>query len=124
MAIEDIWLRLLAHCTVKLSCQQGIYELTFMGLKTAALDRDVSQLRTLVANHSTYAWQVEEHRGQFIDCMEYQGSDLILQVKPMSHIQRWTDGEEMACQVKSFMLRWQALVDRRSASGCDWEKTL
>jgi len=114
MAIEDIWLRLLAHFQVKLSCQQGNYELIFVGLKTAALDGHVSQPLLMVADLSTYVWHVQEHRGQFIECIEYQGSDLILQVQSMSHIQRWPAGEELACQVESFMLRLQGLVNRNA----------
>lgn len=114
MAIEDLWLRLLAHFTVKLSCQHDMYELAFVGIKTATLEGHASQLLTLVADPNTYGWNVLEHRGQFIDGIDYRGSDLILQVRPLSHIQRWPGGEQMACEVKSFMLRLQELVNRRS----------
>jgi hypothetical protein len=107
--IEDIWLRLRAHCAVKLSCQQGIYELVFHGFKTAAMTGHVSQLRSLVPDLETYTWQVGGVRGQFIDFIEYKGSDLVLHVKPMSHIQRWLGGEDIASEVKSFLLRLQRM---------------
>lgn len=104
-AIEDIWLRLTAHCAVKQRCQCGTHELIFVGLKTAALNGHVSQLRSLVSDVATYSWQTDEHRGQFVQFIEYQGVDLMLQVKPMAHIERWPDGEDMASQVKSLLLR-------------------
>lgn len=122
MAIEDLWLRLLAHFTVKMSCQHGMYELAFVGLKTVTLDSHASQLPTLAADLKTYAWHMDAHWGQFIDGIDYRGSDLILQLKPLSHIQRWPDGEQMACEIKSFMLRLQGLVNRRSTDrqkNCD-----
>jgi len=116
MAIEDLWLRLVSRFTVKLSCQHGIHELTFVGIKTATLEGHASRLLNLVADPNTYSWHVQEHRGQFIDGIDYQGSELILQLKPLTHIQRWPDGEQMACEVKSFMLRLQGLVSRGSTS--------
>jgi hypothetical protein len=103
--IEDMWLRLRAHCTLKLSCQCGIYELIFVGLETAPLNGQLSPLRQLASDLNTYAWQAGEHRGKFVQCIEYRGTDLMLQVKPVAHIERWPDGEDMASQVKSFMLR-------------------
>lgn len=116
MAIEDLWLRLLVHGSAKLSCQQGIYKLVFVGLQPAALDDHAGQLLSLVGDRETYVWHVQGQRGQFIDDIECQGSDLILQLKPLTHIQRWHDGEQMACEVESFLLRLHELVNRRSTS--------
>ncbi len=104
-AIEDMWLRLRAHSTVKLSCQCGIFELIFVGLETALMNGQLSPLRQVAADLNTYAWQVGEHRGKFVQCIEHRGTDLMVQVKPVAHIERWPDGEDMASQVKSFMLR-------------------
>lgn len=73
-------------------------------------------MRWALLDLDTYRWAVGECNGSFVQLMQYEGNDLLLQLTPLRGVRRWADGA-LTWQVQALLDRLRSLgACRRSAS--------
>ncbi len=117
-AMEDLLLRACAlnpvvvegqgeHLKIRLKDMRGPRARLGDALRWALLDLD------------TYRWAVGGRSGSFVQLMQYEGNDLLLQITPTRTVRRWADGA-LTWQVQALLerLRGLAAYSRSAASLC------
>lgn len=107
--IEDILARLAMLCRITVDdlnrrgCQPTV---TVHGLKPQ-VDADITELRCAALNAESYQCWHEGRPAAFVQTLRWEGDDLVLSLMPLSVLERWEDGADLAWQVRGFLARLQ-----------------
>lgn len=107
ITVEDAWLRLARTCPVTVMHQCGQFELVFANFKSVDRHERHQELLASIVDLNFYRWHFNGHSGNLVQFIDYLGKDLVLAITDLKTIQRWTDGEDLAGQVRSLLLRLQ-----------------
>lgn len=117
-AMEDLLLRACALNPVRVEGQGGerVIRLTDIRGPRARLG---DSMRWALLDLETYRWAVGGRSGSFVQLMQYESSDLLLQMTPNRTVRRWADGA-LTWQVQALLerLRGLAAYSRSAASLC------
>lgn len=100
--LEDLWLRLTHHTTVRLEEDCGEYRLVVTGYGQAT-DVESSLLWTHAGDTNNYVWQLGNQTGSFAQVIYLQGSDLICQLAPSWRVESWPEGPGVWAMVRGFL---------------------
>jgi hypothetical protein len=117
-AMEDLLLRACALNPVGIEVQgeARVIRLTDVrGPRTRLGD----SMRWALLDLDTYRWAVGGRSGSFVQLMQYEGNDLLLQITPNRTVRRWADGA-LTWQVQALLERLRGLMaySRSAASLC------
>lgn len=110
-AVEDLLLRALA-CNPLLVEGDGEQRLIRLVDTRGPRARLGDALRWPLLDLDTYAWEAGSRRGSFVQLMQYDGDDLLLQLTPNRMVRRWADGA-LVWQVQALLERLCGLVAYR-----------
>ena len=117
-AMEDLLLRACALNRVLVEGQgeERVIRLTDVRGPRARLG---DAMRWALLDLDTYRWAVGGRSGSFVQLMQYEGNDLLLQMTPTRTVRRWADGA-LTWQVQALLerLRGLAAYSRSSANLC------
>jgi len=99
--IEDLWLRLARQSSIRAEVVGAAWCLVVAGLRPAAHE-EIAHLRAVALNATTYRWQLDGQRGNFVRSIAIEGDDLVLTVTSILTITRWPQGDDLGWQVKEF----------------------
>jgi hypothetical protein len=115
-AMEDLLLRACALNPVRVEGQgeELVIRLTDVRGPRARLG---DAMRWALLDLDTYRWAVGSRSGSFVQLMQYEANDLLLQVTPNRTVRRWADGA-LTWQVQALLerLRGPAAYSRSAAS--------
>jgi hypothetical protein len=117
-AMEDLLLRACALNPVRVEGQgeERVIRLTDVRGPRARLG---DAIRWALLDLDTYRWAVGGRSGSFVQLMQYESNDLLLQMTPTRTVRRWADGA-LTWQVQALLerLRGLAAYSRSAASLC------
>jgi hypothetical protein len=117
-AMEDLLLRAGALNPVRVEGQgeARVIRLTDVRGPRARLG---DSMRWALLDLGTYRWAVGGRSGSFVQLMQYEGNDLLLQMTPTRTVRRWADGA-LTWQVQALLERLRGLTaySRSAASLC------
>lgn len=115
-AMEDLLLR---ACALNPVCVEGQGDCLSIRLKDVRGPRARlgEAMRWALLDIDTYRWSAGGRSGSFVQLMQYEGNDLLLQLTPTRTVRRWADGA-LTWQVQALLERLRGLVAyNRSAAG-------
>jgi len=117
-AMEDLLLRACALNPVSVEGQgeQRVIRLTDVRGPRARLG---DSMRWALLDLDTYRWAAGGRSGSFVQLMQYESNDLLLQMTPNRTVRRWADGA-LTWQVQALLERLRGLTaySRSAASLC------
>ena len=119
-AMEDLLLRACALNPVGIEVQgeARVIRLTDVRGPRARLG---DSMRWALLDLDTYRWAVGGRSGSFVQLMQYEGNDLLLQITPNRTVRRWADGA-LTWQVQALLERLRGLTAySRSAASLSLE---
>jgi hypothetical protein len=115
-AMEDLLLRASALNPVRVEGQGEERVIRFTDIRGPRA-RLGDSMRWALLDLDTYRWAVGSRSGSFVQLMQYEANDLLLQVTPNRTVRRWADGA-LTWQVQALLerLRGMAAYSRSAAS--------
>lgn len=106
--LEDLLARLAMHCAITVqNLEQGARPLlTVHGLK-ALTSPNLAELRRAALDSDSYQCWRNGRALAFVQTIDWQGDDLVLDFTPMKVLERWDEGPELLWQVRGFLARLQ-----------------
>lgn len=117
-AMEDLLLRAAALNPVQVEGQGECGSIRLHDVRGPRA-RLADAMRWALLDLETYRWAVGGRSGSFVQLMQYEGNDLLLQMTPTRTIRRWADGA-LTWQVHAMLerLRGLAAYTRSASSLC------
>ncbi len=119
-AVEDLLLRACALNPVHVE-GQGEYRSIRLKDVRGPRARLGDAMRWALLDLDTYRWAVSGRSGSFVQLMQYEGYDLLLQMTPTRTVRRWADGA-LTWQVLALLERLRGVAAYRnsasSLAGC------
>jgi hypothetical protein len=110
-SMEDLLLRVSSLTTVRVE-SQGDHRLVRLVDIRGPRARVTDSMRWALLDLDTYRWTVGGRSGSFVQIMQYEGNDLILQMTPVRTVSRWAEGG----------LVWQTMALMERLSGFETYK--
>ncbi|MBK7614631.1 MAG: hypothetical protein IPJ08_09200 [Burkholderiales bacterium] len=100
--LEDLWLRLARHCTVRVEQDGDNHSLVVGGFRHAQ-GGEFDELRSAVFDDASYHWNLGGEHGALVALIAYRGDDLFFMLTPTARMATWPDGTEVAAMVQGFL---------------------
>ena len=100
--LEDLWLRLARHCTVRVEQDGANHSLVVTGFRHAQ-GGELDELRSAVFDDASYLWQRGDEHCALVTHIAYRGDDLVFMLTPIIKIEAWPDGSDVAALVQGFV---------------------
>ena len=105
--VEDLRSRLARICHVTVVYGGDAVEVSFAEVRADDWDDDSQALIERVQDVESYRWRQEGSRGDFVQCIEFRGADLVLTLASPQQLVRWFDGENIKLMVQHFLTQLQ-----------------
>jgi hypothetical protein len=90
-AMEDMLLRIAGHCPITINSQGDQHRIRLEGLRHLA-DHRAFALRMALLDAERYRWSTGVRSGSFVNVIEYDGEDLLLELAQPRQVRAWSDG--------------------------------
>ena len=105
--VEDLWSRLARLCHVAVVDGGDAVEVSFAEVRADDWDDDSVALIERVQDVESYGWRQDGSRGDFVQCIEFRGTDLVFTLASPQQMVHWPDGENIKLMVERFLLQLQ-----------------
>jgi hypothetical protein len=89
-AMEDMLLRIAGHCPITLHSQGDHHRIRLGGLRHLT-DHRAFALRMALLDADRYRWSTGTRSGSFVNVIEYDGEDLLLELAQPRQVRAWSD---------------------------------
>ena len=115
-AAQDLWRRLGVICPAKIFNLDDSFELVFAHARALDWDQDSVDLIERALDQHAYRWCHQGRQGDFAQCVEMRGNDLVVRLSTFEKMVRWPEGQELVCQIKSDLMHIRSSVAEDSES--------
>ena len=105
--VEDLLSRLARICDASVVDSGDVIEVVFAGVRADDWDDDSLALIDRVTDVDSYRWRQDGSRGDFMQCVEFRGADLVFTLASPLQMVRWPDAENVQLLVDHFLLQLQ-----------------
>jgi hypothetical protein len=105
--VEDLWSRLARICHATVVDGTDAIELSFANVCAEDWDDHSVVLIDRALYAKSYHWCHSGSCGNFVQCVEFRGADLVLTLTSLQQMTRWPDAENFKPMVERFLLRLQ-----------------
>ena len=105
--VEDLWSRLARICHVAVVDSGYAIEVAFADVRAEDWDDDSVALIERVQDVESYRWDRDGSHGDYVQCVEFCGADLVLTLASPQQMLRSPDAENIKLQVEHFLLQLQ-----------------
>ena len=103
LEVEDLWSRLDRICHATVVNGGDAIEVAFADVRADDWDDDSVALFERVQNVESYRWDRDGSHGDFVQCMECRGADLVFTLTSPQQMVRWPDAENIKLMVQHFL---------------------
>ena len=107
LEVEDLWSRLARLCHVAVVDGGDAVEVSFGEVRADDWDDDSLAMIERVQDVVSYRWRQDGSRGDFVQCIEFRGTDLVFTLASPQQMVHWPDGENIKLMVERFLLQLQ-----------------
>lgn len=90
-AMEDMLLRIAGHCPITVHSQSDHHRIRLGGLRHLS-DHRAFALRMALLDADRYRWCTGTRSGSFVNVIQYDGEDLVLDLAQPRQVRAWSDG--------------------------------